>query len=143
MNFTKNFTTFLYLICFSFFSCEKEPGEGGLASIQGKVYILEYNGNCTELRHEYYAVDEDVYIIAGDSPSYFERVRTGPDGTFWFPYLRTGSYSVYALSEDCTLNPETLEVEMIIQNSPEAIVVKVEISERKQKVIMDDIIVYR
>jgi hypothetical protein len=143
MGLLKFLSPFLFLFCFTFSSCEKEPGEGGLASIQGKVYILEYNGNCSELRFEYYAVDEDVYIIAGDDPSYFERVRTGPDGTFWFPYLREGRYTIYALSEDCSLNPETSEVEMIMQNSPEAIQIEVEISEKKQELILDDIIVYR
>ena len=63
--------------------------------------MLEYNKTCTVLKDEYYGIDEIVYIIAGDDPSYFERVRTGPDGTFWFPNLRMGKYEVYALSENC------------------------------------------
>lgn len=133
------------LICFTCFfcSCEKEPGEGGLASIKGQLYVLEYNGNCTDLRHAYYAVDELVYIVAGNEPSYFERVRTGPDGTYWFPYLRKGKYTVYALSEDCRLNAETDEVEMILENNPEAKEVEVEITGRKEQVVLEDIVVFR
>lgn len=123
--------------------CEKEPGEGGLASIEGKLFIQEYNGNCSSVQFEYYAVDEEVYIIAGDDPSYFERVRTGPDGTFWFPYLRKGSYTVYALTEDCRWDPESGEVEMIEGNTPEAVEVRVEITDRKEKYVMDDIVVFR
>lgn len=123
---------FTLVICLGLMACSKDPGEGGLASISGKVYVLEYNGNCSELRDEYYGIDEDVYIIAGDDPSYFERVRTGPDGTFWFPYLRKGKYQVYALSENCEV-PGALE----------AIIKTVEITERKQKVITENIEVIR
>lgn len=112
--------------------CSKEPGEGGLASIQGKVYVLEYNGNCSELRNEYYGIDEEVYIIAGDDPSYFERVRTGPDGTFWFPYLRKGRYEVYAISEDC----EAPGLETTVS-------IRVEIEERKQQVTTQNLVVIR
>lgn len=123
------FTLFISLL---FIGCSKEPGEGGQASITGKVYVLDYNGNCTQLRDEYYGIDESVYIIAGDDPSYFERVRTGPDGTFWFPYLRKGKYQVYALSENCAVPGEN-----------EAIIKNIEITEKKQNVITENIEVIR
>ncbi len=113
-------------------SCEKDPGEGGQASITGKVYVKEYNGNCSELRDEYFGVDEEVYIIAGDDPSYFERLRTGPDGVFWFPYLRKGKYQVYAISENCS-----------VPGQREPIIKVVEIDERKQELVTEDIIVIR
>ncbi len=113
-------------------SCEKDPGEGGRASISGKVWVEEYNGNCTELRGSYYGVDEEVYIIAGDDPSYFERVRTGPDGTFWFRYLREGDYRVYAISENC-----------VPFSGDEAVEIAVEIKEKKQEFVTEDIVVIR
>jgi hypothetical protein len=113
-------------------SCEKDPGEGGRASIQGKIFVEDYNGNCTILLDSFYGIDEEVYIIAGDDPSYFERVRTGPDGTYWFPYLRKGKYKVYALSEPCGVPGER-----------EAVVVEAEITERKEQLVLDDIIVIR
>ena len=118
----------LLILSFAFFGCEKEPGEGGQASIKGKLYVYKYNGNCTELRDEYYGVDERVYIIAGDEPSYFENVRTGPDGTFWFPYLRKGKYKIYAVSKNCD-----------IPGQDEAIFLNVEITERKQEVVTENL----
>ena len=119
-------------VCLFFFACNNEPGEGGRASIQGKVYVQDFNGNCTVLLDSFYGIDEEVYIIAGDDPSYFERVRTGPDGTYWFPYLRKGKYEVYALSEPCDVSGEL-----------EAVSIKVEIKDRKEEVVLDDIIVLR
>lgn len=115
-----------------FFSCEQKPGEGGQASIQGKVFVKDFNGNCTVLLDSFYGIDEEVYIIAGDDPSYFERVRTGPDGTFWFPYLRKGDYEVYALSEPCNISGEL-----------EAVSVQVKIRDRKETVVTEDIVVLR
>lgn len=112
--------------------CEKEPGEGGQASIQGKIFVQEYNANCSELRAEYYVVDEEVYIIAGDDPSYFERVRTGPDGTYWFPYLRKGKYTVYAISDNCD-NP----------GQDTTIQVTAEIEDRKQELVLPDIVIIK
>lgn len=112
--------------------CQKEPGEGGQASIQGKIFVQEYNANCSELRAEYYVVDEEVYIIAGDDPSYFERVRTGPDGTYWFPYLRKGKYTVYAISEDCDNPKQDFAVE-----------VEAEIDSRKQTLTLSDIVIIK
>lgn len=115
---------------FSLNSCEKDAGPGGQASITGKVFVNEYNGNCSELRATYYGVDEDVYIIAGDDPSYFERVRTGPDGTYWFPYLQKGRYTVYAISSACDLT-----------DANEAVSLEVEIKEKKADLVLPDIVV--
>jgi hypothetical protein len=120
------------VICLFFFSCEDQPGEGGKASIQGKVYVKDFNGNCTVLLDSFYGIDEEVYIVAGDDPSYFERVRTGPDGTFWFPYLRRGKYEIYALSEPCNVSGEL-----------EAVSISIEIEDRKDDITTEDIIVLR
>lgn len=119
-------------VAFFLSGCEKEPGEGGLASISGKIFVQDYNGNCTELRDEYYGIDETVYIIAGDDPSYFERVRTGPDGTYWFPYLRKGDYTVYSLSENCDAPGQIETVDR-----------EVSITKRKEEIVLPDIVVIR
>lgn len=111
------FTLFLW-------SCEKGPGEGGLASIEGKLYVYKYNGNCTELRDEYYAIDQRVYIIAGDETTHFDNVRTGPDGTFIFKYLRVGKYRIYAVSKNCN-----------IPGGEEPVYLEVDITNRKEKVV--------
>lgn len=120
------------VICLFFLSCQNQPGEGGKASIQGKVYVKDFNGNCTVLLDSFYGIDEEVFIIAGGDPSYFDRVRTGPDGTFWFPYLRKGKYEVYALSEPCNVSGEL-----------EAVSIQVEIKDRKEEIVTEDIVVLR
>jgi len=122
---------FLGIILLSI-SCTKEPGEGGQASIQGKILVQDYNANCSELRAEFYAVDEEVYIVAGNDPSYFERIRTGPDGTYWFPYLREGRYTVYAISDNCDAPGQDLAVEL------EAV-----INDRKQNLVLPDIVIIK
>lgn len=85
---------------FALLSCSKEPGEGGKASIFGKVKINNYNANFTILQASYYAQEENVFIIYGDDKTYSKSVKTNYDGTYEFPYLRTGKYTVYAYSKD-------------------------------------------
>ncbi len=111
-------------------SCDSGPGQGGQATITGKVYAKgNWNSTCTIYRDSadgwvpYYVPDVEVYIIYGDEPTYGERVRTGPDGTFQFKYLRRGSYTVYTYSNDCTS-----------LSGIETIYAKVEISDKKQEV---------
>ena len=81
-------------------SCKKDPGEGGNSAISGKVYIREYNKSFTTLVAEYYAPDEDIYIIYGDGTSSDDHLKTGPNGDFIFRYLRPGKYTLYAYSAD-------------------------------------------
>ncbi|MEX1188288.1 MAG: hypothetical protein WED33_03455 [Bacteroidia bacterium] len=81
------------------------------------MLIQSYNSNCSALIAEYYGVDEDVYLIYGDDPSYSERVRTGPDGVFWFPFLRKGEYTIYAISESCSvITGDTIAAQTITIN---------------------------
>ena len=84
-------------------SCTKDPGEGGSSKIIGKVYVREYTPGFTFLLSEYWAQDMDIYIIYGDGVTYNERIRTGPNGDFEFPYLRKGKYRIYVYSADSTL----------------------------------------
>jgi hypothetical protein len=84
-------------------SCAKDPGEGGSSSITGKVLVHHYNYDFTVLLDEYWAADQDVYIIYGDGTVDNDRVRAGPGGDFSFPYLRKGNYQVYVYSDDSTM----------------------------------------
>ena len=86
------------------FSCKKEEGEGGRASIKGNVYARDYNASFSQFLGAYYAPEEDVYIIYGDNETYDDRVRTGPDGVFEFKHLRKGNYRVYVYTKDSTLS---------------------------------------
>ena len=83
--------------------CKKGPGEGGNSSIKGYVHVKDYNATLVILQGEYDGADEDVYIIYGDNPTYGDRIKTGADGVFEFKYLRKGSYTIYAYSDDTTL----------------------------------------
>lgn len=111
-------------------SCEKSAGEGGTSSITGKVYIEKYNADQSFLIKEYYAQEEDVYVIYGDDEVYSERFRTHYDGSFIFKNLRPGSYKVFAYSDD------------IYESSGKKPIIKeVEITENNQIVDVGDIII--
>lgn len=108
-----------------FNSCSNGPGPGGKASIQGVIKATRYVNNCTTLAGTFLAEDEEVYIIYGDDPSYGDRIRTGPGGVFYFPYLRPGKYTIYAYSTKCTVAQK------------EAVVMEVEITDKSQALITD------
>lgn len=86
-------------------SCAKEEGAGGTSSITGKVAVRQYNANFTQLVEQYYATDEEVFIIYGDDPVYGDKVTTNYDGTYQFEYLQEGHYTIYAYSEDSASYP--------------------------------------
>ena len=83
-------------------SCIKDEGLGGNAVIEGKVYVLDYNAELTHKLGEFYGPDIDVYIIYGNDVIYSDDFKTSYDGSYRFDHLRTGSYSVFAYSEDTT-----------------------------------------
>jgi len=83
-------------------SCSKEEGEGGRASITGKVYAKNYNASFTQLLSEYYAPEEEVYIIYGDNQFYDDKIKTDPNGVFEFKHLRKGNYTIFVYSKDTT-----------------------------------------
>lgn len=122
-------------VLFMVSSCKNGPGPGGQATITGKVYVkANWNPTCTLYTDSstgftpFYGPDIDVYLIYGDDPSYGDRVKTAPDGTFQFTYLRKGDYQVYAYSKDC--------------NSPSgttAVSIDVSITEKKQDVQLVDL----
>jgi hypothetical protein len=118
-----------------FASCNSGPGPGGQASITGKVYAKgNWNPSCTVYADSssgfvpFYAPDEDVYLIYGDDASYGDHVKTAPDGTYKFSYLRKGKYTIYAYSKDCT-----------VQAGKTSVTLQVEITDKKQDVQMSDL----
>ncbi|MGV3631641.1 MAG: hypothetical protein ACO1O6_10550 [Bacteroidota bacterium] len=132
----KTYFILITLLAFTLLSCLKEAGEGGKASINGLVWLKEYNGNFSSLQLERVAYDEYVYIQYGDDINYGDRVKTNPEGRFEFKYLRPGKYTVYFYSKDPedkdNINPE------------ETMVVKqeVEITDKKQVVALDTMVIY-
>lgn len=101
--------------------CKKPAGPGGKASIKGKIYVKDFNTAAFGSPiAEYYAPGESVYICYGTSTTTGNSVKTGPDGSFEFLYLRTGHYKVFANSRDTSIhvsgsskeNPVSIEVDL-------------------------------
>ena len=99
------------MIIFAFVavSCKKPAGPGGTDKITGTIWVKDFNTlnspfDSYYIKGEYPGADEDVFIIYGDDISYGDKVRSGPDGKFEFPYLRAGDYKVYMQSKDTTRN---------------------------------------
>ena len=135
ITFKKSIFAFSIAIVFIFsWSCKKEAGEGGQASITGKVYVRQYNKTFTTKTAEYYAQGEDVYIVYGNETAVGNRVRTNYDGTYKFSFLRQGNYKVYAYSKDSTFK---------IPSGQFAEIKLLEIKERKEDVAVPDIIILK
>jgi len=92
------------LLVISLFSCTKDEGVGGKATIRGKVIIQDYNDDFSIMLSEYNAAEEDVYIIYGNDVTFGDQVETNYDGTFEFRYLLPGDYSIFIYSEDSSAN---------------------------------------
>ncbi len=85
------------------FACKKDPGPGGLATIKGKVFGTDVTGS-GNVKDSGYIGDTRVYIAVAGKSEPFEDVRTSYDGTYEFPFLRKGSYDVWAFGECDTCN---------------------------------------
>jgi hypothetical protein len=115
-------------------SCSKEEGTGGTSVITGKVIERQYNSNFTTLIEQFYAPDEEVFIVYGDDPVYGDRVTTNYDGTYRFEYLREGNYTIFAYSEDSANYPSQHPIPVIRQ---------VKITGRNQTVAVDNIVILK
>jgi hypothetical protein len=126
----------LSLFIITLHSCKKEAGEGGKASIQGFVWLKEYNGNFASLLAEGPGFDQYVYIHYGDAISYSDRIKTSYDGRFEFKYLRPGKYTLYVYSKDPT-DTDNLQPEEMM-----SVLQEVEITDKKQIVELDTMVIY-
>lgn len=122
------------IIVASIAACKKDPGEGGRATIKGKVYVRNYNSTYTLLNDQYFAQGENVYIMYGDIPGIGNSVRTAYDGSFQFPYLRKGKYKVYALSKDSTSAATSKTIEVLKE---------IEIKDKKEVVDVGTIVILK
>ena len=113
-------------------SCEKEPGSGGKSTIYGKVLVKDYNATFTLLQETYYGPEIWVYLIYGDDRDYGDRIQTSYDGTWEFKYLRPGSYKVYALSKDSTLQTNALI----------PVILEVVVPNKKQDIEVPDLVIF-
>jgi hypothetical protein len=109
--------------------CLKEPGIGGTSSISGKIYAYDYDAEMNNLRAQYYAPDEDVYIIYGSDSIFSDRIQTSYNGSYRFEYLRPGTYTIFAYSKN------------VVTKLPPPVAVRktVEITSGNQDLNIDDI----
>jgi hypothetical protein len=105
----------------SFTSCVKEAGEGGYATIYGKIekdYRL-ITSNPASYQYTVPGADEEVYIVYGDDKSPSDRVWTNYNGEFEFENLRRGSYEIYVYSADTTgvtgVDPDLMAIKMKVE----------------------------
>jgi len=112
MKIKKLYFVLIVLFLMVHFSCKKEAGEGGMASITGKLIVEDYDNTFTILRSVYPAKGEMVFIVYGNDKGVSDNTRTSYDGTFEFKYLRKGSYKVFAVSKDTSdrISNKTIEV---------------------------------
>ncbi len=95
-------TILLCLTLLSLVACKKLEGEGGRASVTGKIIVHErlfINGVCTDTV-TYTGSKQDVYIVYGEeSAMYDDKAEASHDGTFKFSFLQPGTYTVFAYSK--------------------------------------------
>jgi len=111
-------------------SCTKEEGQGGSGSIKGFVY--EYKLNILgDTISRYAAADQDVFIIYGNEDTFYDdNIKTSYDGSFVFPYLQKGKYTVFVY-EDCPTSD--------CPSGKKEILRTIEITKKKQTVDLDTI----
>ena len=120
------------LVALTIVSCNKEPGEGGTSSIEGKVYRVETN-SLGDTLDQYYAPDYDVYIIYGDEDlTYDDKFSTSYDGSFRFTNLTPGSYTVFAYTR-CDL----------CGGGDTAVSKVIEITDKESQIELEDLVVFK
>jgi len=125
------FPVLIILLLIGMNSCRKGPGEGGNATITGKVYEHDYNSDFTNITSSYFKGEQDVYIVYGDDQVQSDRCRTHYDGTFEFSYLLPGNYTIYTYSE----NPNGSSPPLVVKKT-------VQISSQWETVNTDTLIIY-
>ena len=119
----------LVLIGLVITSCTKEEGEGGSGTIKGFVYEYKINAFSLDTTARYAAADQDVYIIYGNEDTFYDdNIKTSYDGSFVFPYLQKGKYTVFVY-EDCAT----------CLSGKKEILRTIEITKKKQTVDLDTI----
>lgn len=136
-----SFVSILVVSIVLLFACKKEEGQGGRATIKGKVYAEYWDKTYSLKADSGYAPDRDIYIIYGNSTSYGDRLKTSFDGSYEFKYLQKGNYKIYAYTRDSSGRAESISTGSpnYLFNPDIAVIKTIEITERKQVIEVDDI----
>lgn len=77
----------------------------GTSVITGRVYAINYNAELTSYLGEFFAPDEDVFLMIDGDNYFIDDVKTDWNGTYRFENIPIGDYKVYAYSKDLTYSP--------------------------------------
>ena len=129
------FSFSLCLIAFGFASCTKESGTGGFASVSGVVWTQDWDNTFSIINSEFPAMDEDVYLMYGTDSIPSEDVKTSYNGWFSFPFLQPGKYILYVYSNRYITPGNT--------NKLEPVLIPFEIKDKREKLVLDTIVIKR
>lgn len=105
----------------------------GTAKIMGKVIVTNYKNSSSYpnlvIKDITPAQEQEVYITYNNESFYSDRIRTQGDGTFVFPNLLLGKYTIFVYSDDVI----TGSTEMIVKKA------EVEITQKGQVVTLEDL----
>ncbi len=115
-------------------ACQKEAGEGGNATITGKVITKVFNLETFQF-DTIPIVDRRVYIIYGleENRGIDQDTRTSFDGSFQFDYLRKGDYRIFTYT-DCIVSDTCL-----LGSVPQ--IKETTINDTNEEVILDDFVI--
>ena len=88
------FTLAIFLYC-----CKKDPGEGGRASIKGKIFTVNYNSTLVVPLDSGFIGGQKVHIIYGDETAVGKSQDSNNNGAYEFDFLRKGKYKVYVYTK--------------------------------------------
>lgn len=117
------FLVFSALLC----ACSIDEGEGGQASITGRVFIQEkvdfsvVGGPSDSVVNEYPGIEERVYIKYGDNSIYDDDFDTDENGFYKFTDLTKGNYTLFTYTKcdscDSEVSPVYLKAKLEKHNS--------------------------
>lgn len=123
---------FILLVSLTFFSCKKKEGEGGFASIEGKLFVKNYDAFFQIKTSENYLPGENIYIIYGGNSDVGNSVKTSFDGYFKFNFLQKGTYKIFAVGKDSSVANRGNKISVIKE---------ITISSKKQKIDIGDLVI--
>ncbi len=88
----------LFAIIVGITSCNKEPGDGGLATIHGKVFGYNTN-NFGIVTDSGYLAEAKVYLAYSNHTWVDQDTKTSYTGEYAFPFLHTGDYKVWVINK--------------------------------------------
>ena len=102
-------------------SCKKEPGDGGLATIHGKVFAYKLTGADSG-----YKSGVNVYLSYGNHTWEDQNANSSYSGEYAFPFLHTGDYTVWILNkcDTCALKQSYDIAHVTISNPRETVDVR-------------------